>query len=203
MPRSSMAAIISRVRLLINDTLPAGQGQIFSDDQIQDILDSSRMDVRNKALRPERTFSGTTIQYVDYYASWTDWEDDLVLKQNLTILETPATSENIVGHWTFTASVLPPVFITGKTYDRYRAAADLLEMWAAMLVLNFDVVVGGQTFKQSQAPDALAKLSKSYRMKQRAGTILTTRSDLKSTGDDGELSLKATAIDYMSSGGGE
>jgi hypothetical protein len=108
-------------------------------------------------------------------------------------------SEPIVGHWQFAQTTLPSVFITGKTYDVYRAAADLLERWAARWALSYDVNVDGQSLKRSQAGMALQNLARQYRMQQRAFTISTTRTD---TGSDKErFDLSAREIDYMGSGG--
>jgi hypothetical protein len=192
-----MAALIARVRLLIND--PAGASQQFSDDDIQAVLDASRQDVFNGPLEAKPTYTGNTIQYLDYFASLGDWEDDMVLKQYLTVTVTPSVSEPIVGHWQFAQTTLPSVFITGKTYDVYRAAADLLERWAARWALSYDVSVDGQSLKRSQAGMALQNLARQYRMQQRAFTISTTRTD---TGDDKtRFDLSAREIDYMGSGG--
>lgn len=194
-----MAALIARVRDLIND--PAGSSQVWSDDQIQGVMDEGREDLVNKPLRPEPTYSGSTIQYLDYYSDVGGWEDDYILKQYLTVLVTPSAVEPIAGHFQFSSNEFPPIYITGKRYDVYRSAADLLERWAAKWVLSYDVLVGGQQFKRSQATDALLKLAKSYRLKQRPRSIGMKRSDLSGTGQTGDL-LAPTELDRMASGSG-
>src|SRR5260221_7349684 len=138
--RGTMTALIARTRLLINDTLPAGSGQVFLDQDVQNSLDESRLDLYNQPLVPQPTFSSGTMLYLDYFAppQLGDWEDDIVLKQYLTMVVTPSATDDIVGHWTFAQSTLPPVFITGKTYDIYRAAADLLVRLAAQWMLRFN-----------------------------------------------------------------
>lgn len=178
MARASMANLITRVRGLIYD--PAGASQIFSDDDIQNVMDAGpRLEARFLRLKPSPTYVSGVYSYLDYYAeNLTDWEEDATFWQYLNTQVTPSTSEYITGHWKFTASTPPSVFIVGKTYDLYRAAADLLERRSAKWALDFDVVVGGQTFRQSQVSDQLGKLAKSYRAKQRIGSITMTRSDL-------------------------
>ena len=200
--RPTMAAIILRVRLLINDTLPVGQGQIFSDQQIQDVLDSTRQDLRYLALAPAPTYTGSTINYLDYYADLTDWEDDLTLWQWRINAVTPATSENIVGHWTFAQTTLPPVYLIGKTYDIYRCAADLLERQAAQWALRYSMSVDGQSLQRSQVLTMLVELAKTFREKQRAHVIGVTRSDLTNKAQNGDLGLGPLPIDYMGSGDG-
>jgi hypothetical protein len=195
--RSTMASLITRVRLLIND--PAGASQIFDDQSIQNVLDDSRQDISNTALTPYVTFSGGTILYLDYYHTLGSWEDNVVLKQYLTFLVTPSVSEPIAGHWSFAATTLPPVYITGSTHDIYRAAADLLERWAARLVLEFDFTSDGQSFHRSQAATALQNLAKTYRKKQRPGSLSMVRDDI-SGGKRDMLGLGPHEIDYMAKG---
>lgn len=199
--RSTMASLITRVRLLINDVLPSGSGQIFADQDVQDVLDASRQDILNGVTIGKPTFSGSTIQYLDYFTALGDWEDDATFKQYLTTVVSPSTSEPIAGHWKFATSTLPPIYITGKTYDIYRASADLLERWSARLVLNFDFSSDGQSFRRSQAAPALMALAKSYRMQQRAFSINIQRSDLGGKANQTNL-LGPSPIDYMASGDG-
>ena len=196
--RSSMAALITRVRLLIND--PAGSSAIFDDQTIQDVLDEGRTDIKNGATQARPTFSGATIQYLDYYTILGDWEDDVVFKQYLTVIVTPSVSEPIAGHWAFAASTFPPVFVTGKTYDIYRASADLLERWAARLFLSYDVIVGGQTFRRSQSFEMLQSLANAYRLKQRPVSSSLDRSDLYQSGSIGDNPLGPTNLDYFAPG---
>jgi hypothetical protein len=117
--RSSMAALIARVRVLLND--PAGASQVFDDQTIQDVMDEGRTDVVNGVLVAKPTYSGASIQFLDYYATLGDWETDYVLKQYLTVTVTPSAVEPIAGHFQFSATTLPPIYITGKTFDIYCA----------------------------------------------------------------------------------
>ncbi|HLZ64390.1 MAG TPA: hypothetical protein VKR06_46260 [Ktedonosporobacter sp.] len=196
--RSTMAALISRVRLLIND--PLSTSMQFLDQDIQDVLDEGRSDIVNMPLIPKPTFTGSTIQYLNYYSQLGGWEDDYVLKQFLVTVVTPSAVEPIAGHFQFAATTLPPVYITGKLFDVYRTAADLLERWSARWVLSYSVTVDGQSLQRAQAATALQTLAKSYRMKQRAGVIAATRSDIN-VGQNA-VSLAPTEIDFMGSGDG-
>lgn len=190
-------SLIPRVRLLIND--PAGTSQQFADQDIQDVLDESRVDIFNMPLKPQWTYSGTTPQVLDYEADLGGWEDGYLLKQYLTVLVTPTTLEPIAAHWGFAATVWPPVFITGRLYDVYRASADLLERWAARWVLAYSMNVNGQSLQRSEVANALQKLAETYRKKQRAGIIRLTRSDLGVPAPVGGLT-GPREIDYMASG---
>jgi len=195
-----MAALILRIRDLIND--PAGSRQVWTDDQIQGVMDESRVDYGNEVLQAVPSFSGTTIQYLDYYHDLGGWEDGMVLKQYLTQVVTPTTSERIAGHWSFSTSKLPPIYISGSVHDRCRAAGDLLERWAAKWVLSYGFSSDGQSFQRQQAATMLQALAKTYRQKQRPRMIIATRSDLTAKEQTSANGLGATAIDYMSSGSG-
>lgn len=199
--RSSMAALILRVRTMINDLLPSGSGQVFTDQQIQDVMDQTRQNMRYLSLAPSPTYSGSTISYLDYYSDWTDWEDDLTLWQYRIISVTPSVSENVVGHWTFATTTLPPCYIVGKTYDVYRTAADLIEQRAAQWMMSHSLTVDGQNLARGQVLTMMLQLAKTYRMKQRAITIGTIRSDV-AAGDEGGPSLAPTEIDFIGSGDG-
>ena len=193
--RSTMATLITRTRLLIND--PSGASQQFADSDIQDILDESRQDVYNFPLKAMPTFSGNTIQYLDYMADLGGWEDGMVLRQYLTVVVTPSLIEPIAGHFQFAASTFPPVYLTGKIYDVYRASADLLERWAARYALQFDFSADGQSFHASQASKQLQALAHTYRMKQRPGTLKFSRADINVEEDRVN---GVSEIHYMASG---
>ena len=197
--RPSAAANILRIRTLIND--PASVNQQWSDQIIQDVMDEGRIDVVNGSMIAKPIYSGSGILFLDYYTEMGSWEDDYVLKQYLTTPVTPSTVEPIAGHFQFATTTLPPIYITGKLHDVYRAAADLLERWSASWALSYDFSSDGQSFKRSQVLPALQKLAHTYRMQQRPGTISMMRSDLAGSGQ-ADLSLKPTALDYMASGDG-
>lgn len=199
--RPTMAPLIQRVRLLINDPNPNFTDTVvqFSDLEIQEVMDESRLDVVNGTLTAKPTFSGTSITFLDYYSDLGGWEEGAVLKQFLTRTVTPSISEPIVGHWQFAQTTLPPIYVTGALHDVYRSAADLLERWSARWVLRYNVTTDGQSAQRSQASTALLNLANKYRMKQRAQSIAIMRTDTRQpsglAGAAGPLE-----IDYMSSG---
>jgi len=198
--RPSMAALISRTRLLINDPLSATMQ--FADSDIQDVLDEGRIDIVNMSLIPKPTFTGSSIQYIHYYSDMGGWEDDYVLKQYLVVTVTPSIVEPIAGHFQFATTTLPPVSITGKLFDVYRSAADLLERLSARWVLSYNVNVDGQSLQRGMAATALQTLAKQYRTQQRAGSLTLVRTDIAdgSSSGNGAPTLAPTALDYLAKG---
>lgn len=197
--RSTMAALIARERILLND--PAGASQTFTDQTIQDVLDESRLKLRYLPLQASPTYSGATVQYLDYYTpkGSGNLEDDYTLWQYLTVAVTAVAVEPIVGHFVFAATTLPPVYLLGKSYDIYRAAADLLERQAAMYAARFDFTSDGQSFHISQAVAQLQKLALTYRAKQRVQVARGVRDDL-AVGDSQAGNGGPIANDYFAKG---
>lgn len=176
--RGTMSDLIARVRLLIAEPSTT----LFSDQQVQDKLDETRINVRYEELTPSPTFSSAGIQYNDYYsgdpmAPFGFWEADEVIIWADFSTRTPVTSDELTGHWTFN-NQLPALLITGKRYDVYRAAADLLDYkLASLAATQVDFTADGQTFHLSQQLTFLSKLRDDYRRKQRAQVGAYGRAD--------------------------
>jgi hypothetical protein len=191
--RSTMLPLIKRVRTLINDP----SSTTFDDQTIQDVLDESRIDMYNVRLQPQLTFA-PTIQFLDYFSDLGGWEEDYVFKQYLTVQVTPSVLEPIAGHFHFSQPTFPPVYITGKIYDIYRAAADLLERLKMQYALQFGFSSDGQSFQRQQIVPNIDLVIKGYRKQQRPGSIQMTRSDLNGQGN--QPSLGASVVDYIATG---
>jgi len=196
MARSSMAALITQVRLMIGD--PSSGTPQFTDDQIQDRFDESREDIRYEGLTiaPSIVNTASTLNqpstiFADYYSAYQWWESDVVLQGYNAgapwIVLTPVSSELNVGHWTFESNVftsgtvpgqLPPVFATGKVHDPNAAAADLLEFWAATLAGDYDISVDGQNLRRSQLMTAKLALSEYYRKRSKIKVVKMRRHDV-------------------------
>lgn len=180
--RSSCAHIITRVRRLVNDT---SGSPVFTDDEYQDTLDQRRADVRYYELIPTPTLSGPptagTVQWLDFYApayagGW--WEEDEQVLSNVWAALTPVSSDRVVGHWTFAVTQLPPLYLIGKNFDLYGAAADVLELWIAMLKLEYDTRQNRvDLFQRQQRITTMTGLAEQYRAKQRPQSVDLVRDD--------------------------
>lgn len=196
--RSTMANLITKVRSLIND--PSGGSQVWADQDVQDQLDRTRLDIRYEALtaapvllNAASTNNQPGVIWSDYYSRYQWWEDDVVLQgvnvgsSQAWVVLTPAASENFYGHWQFENTVFssgtvpgqyPPVFATGKSFDVYMASANLLEMWAAKYALAYAFTADGQTFNRQQIQANLCSLANTYRKQARAISATPLRADL-------------------------
>ncbi len=177
--RSTMAALIRRVSQMIGDPTNA----TWTEQQVQDQLDRRRTDVRYAPLDPRPSFqAGGVLNYTDYYAADTDWEDGATLVNTDWSVIDPATytQDSIVGHWVFALPApgqMPPVRVVGYTYDVWAAAADLLEQWAASFALSFDFTADTASYKVSQKLAQLTQMAALYRQKQKPGAVALIQSD--------------------------
>lgn len=179
--RTSMASLITRVRELIDD--PAGAEQVFTDQTIQDTLDSRRRrQVRVPLVAVSTVDAAGTTSYLEYVAEDGYWEADAELQDGSYADISAATDveDFLTGRWTFLATQNPPVFITGFIYDIYGAAADMLEQWLAKVKTDYDFLSSGRTFKRSQQADGIERLVRMYRNRQWIGHSLMVRTDMYS-----------------------
>lgn len=195
--RPTMAQLIARIRFLITD--PAGANQQFQDSDIQDTLDESRDDIRYEGLTIAPSIVNNALTnnqaqtiFANYYSRYEWWEQDIVLQGYFNgaawVVLTPAASDYITGRFQFELNEfttgtsvpgqLPPVFATGKIYDPYRAAADLLQVWASALAGAYDITVNGQSLRRSQLMTAKITLEAYYRSKAKPRIAKLTRNDV-------------------------
>ena len=173
--RPTLAALIERVRLLVNDE--PGANQVYSDLEIQNALDMYRRDIQYLELdaQPRYTPSGT--EYRVYYTDVFPWETAELVDGGWNVL-TPAVADLDIGRWEFSTSQSPPVYVSGIVHDIYAAAALLLERRAASEALSFDVDADGHALKRSQKHSQLLKLAAAYRAMARPATIRVRRGDV-------------------------
>jgi len=179
--RTTCAGLVTRLRDLISDPVvpTGGRKPVFSNDQLQTALDRRRQVVRYLSLDPEEfRLPGGGVAYLDYYAGLGDWEADAKLYDSAYNELTPAASDLETGHWTFASDTLPPVYLIGKTYDLYAAAADVLEKWAAAKKLEFTFGPGSGQFVRSQQHAMILTTAAQYRAQQRPEIAHLTRSDI-------------------------
>lgn len=162
--RSGMADLITRVRALTGAgtaDYTAGGASFWTDDQLQDALDRCRLDVYDEAVPPLVTYdSGGTAEYKTYESQYDSFEATtggtaiFYLRESGgarvgTALYTPDYER---GVFEFAASVTggSVLYLTGRSYDVYAAAADIWRQKAAHVADRFDFSADGASFKVSQ-----------------------------------------------------
>lgn len=194
--RPTVLPLVDLVRELIGD--PASGSQKFSNLSIQNALDESRSDVRYEILTAAPTITkttGNTAQFVwiDYYSKFQYWEiDAAVVQWGDYTQRTPLAVEFIVGHWQFSylqqpgqmvpdsqyPGTIPPLYVTGRTYDPYAAAVRLLKALKAKLMLTtYDFSAGGQSFHRGTILQTISEMIADYSRQMKFRAIPLVRSD--------------------------
>jgi len=173
--RASMADLITQVRTLIGD--PAGTDQAVTDQEIQNVMDTHRWEVRYMPLRGLKSYETGTVVYKTWEAPFGHWESNVALFDTQYVGLTASEADFISGRWTFEDSQAA-VYLTGWTYDLFGAGADLLEVMAAKVSMEFDYTADGTTRHRSQKAEAYRKLAAEYRKKQQVRFIPQVREDL-------------------------
>ena len=150
MARTTMATLIRRVRNHIYD--PAGSEQLFSDDEIVEVLDLWRLEVKQEwtCAIPTQTAAGEI--FLDFKSEYSDFEEGATLQNKLwaTIDEADFTADYNAGQWSFVTQPNYPIYVTGWAYDHYGAAADLMDQKLARMGDLYDWSADGGSYKQSQ-----------------------------------------------------
>jgi len=161
MARTTMADLITQLRLLIFDT--EGGDQIFDDDELQGYLDNHQTEVRYLEMQPATTIRpGGSIEYFEYHANQPNWEGSAIVVNGSWGTLTPSSTDERRGVYSFSSSQEPPVYITGYYYDIYSAAIDALQGWMAREKLNFDFSADGASFRRSQKTSQIEQLIRQY-----------------------------------------
>ncbi len=178
MERPTMGDLIARVRGLIADeTAPT----VFTDDRVEAALDDTRQVARYLPLRPEPTRQPDgVLAYFTFYSDLPDWEAGAQLIDGFwqDVTGQAVEADLQTGCWRFAEGRLPILYLNGRCYDRYAAAAALLEAWAARLMLEFDFASQNVRYVRSQQAQRLLAQAALYRARSGARRAEMGRSDI-------------------------
>lgn len=175
-----MSALIASLRRLINDA--SGESAVWTDEELQEWLDAHCDEVIEEPLAYAwQTVDGESV-VLAYVASCGNWESDAALTDANGDTLTADSENLVVGRWTFNEHQQPPVYLTGRSYDVYAAAADALEARAAQFALSYDFTADGASYHRSQQAQALLALAKQYRRRSRPRVARMVRDDVSAQG---------------------
>jgi hypothetical protein len=158
--RASMSYLISFVRELITD--PAGADQTFTDIQIQDRLDLNRKDLYQDCLRSADSLqTDGTLFRLDWFSELPFWETDVVIQQVGGLAATPDDANYLVGKFSYDDNQSIPLVATGRVYDVYGVASNLLTIMTSELRDQFNWTADGTTVQRvAQVKDMQALATK-------------------------------------------
>jgi hypothetical protein len=175
--RSSMLALITRVSGLIDDASNA----TFTQQEVQDALDETRITHVYLLLQPVPLFSGGWRYTAFVSPNGGGWESDYTLVDSGYASITAASAElTDEGRWEIAANgglytADRVARLSGKQYDIYRAAAELLDTWASTLKLQYDLQTGGSGLGRHRSP-----LAQKYAQVAATAAAMRRRSRIKS-----------------------
>jgi hypothetical protein len=153
-----MVALVDRLRKVIGDV---ADPPVFDDDELQAALDERRTVVTAGPLVGDPLPAGDPTVFRAPYGFW---ETDAVLATSSGGVLTPSGSatDPLVGLWEFTAAPGVGVYLTGRAYDLWGTAANLLEEWAARVAREFDFATDQQTFRRTGKREGLLAVAREY-----------------------------------------
>lgn len=177
--RSGMTELVSQFRSYVQESGTV----IFSDDRIQQILDSNSTYLYQAPLAviPQRS-NGTLIylQYItdDTWLEGTATTTNKIYNANGTVV-TNYTSDFINGKFTFNADTRGTAYyFDGRSYNFFKAVSDGWNEKAAFYATQFDFTVEGRSYKKSQVVQQCQALAKQYAAKGHATFHNIDRGDL-------------------------
>ena len=154
MARSSMANLLLRTRRLIDDIGTS----IWTDNQLQDILDVHKLRVQREYLEMELTLLvANDYEYRIYHSRQGDFEEGGTAYFNIEGTDgtqrgtADYSADYIHGIVTMTVDQGgSALYLTGWTYDVYAAAADCWRERATRVSSYYDVSADGHSISRSQ-----------------------------------------------------
>jgi hypothetical protein len=182
--RSGMTNLLGRLRPMVDDAGTA----VWTDDQLQNILDKNRVDFWDKELNDLafNTSGGTTV-YTTYLIGWGDLEEAasgtaawrLVAASGTAIGTADYSADYINGFITFVVDQAGSArYLDGRSYDLNGAAAQCWRERAAKVASYYDVNMDNQALSRSQWFDHCMKMSSFYSAQGRMSTAMLVRDDV-------------------------
>lgn len=153
--RTTMADLVTTLRGMTNAgtaDYTAGTVVYWTNDQLQSVLDQHRVDINYAAMESIPTYGAGTTTYTEYRSNVTWWENTPTLQTAGGVSAgTAYTFYPERGVVIFNADTGgSTIYITGHTYDVYRAAADVWRKKAAYYATAYDIKTDNHDLKRSQ-----------------------------------------------------
>ena len=182
MARDGMSNLLARARRLVDDSGTA----IWSDNQLQDILEEHKYRVQREPLGMERTLlAADNYEYRVYHSRYGNYEEGGTAYFNVEGADgtqrgtATYTADYIRGVVTMTADQEgSALYLIGWSYDLNGAAADCWRERATKVSSYYDVQADGHRLSRSQWFKHCLDTAKMYDKQARAITVRGWRSGL-------------------------
>ena len=191
MARSTMSNLISRLRTLTATAIgdyTVGVETYWTDDYLQQILDTHRVDLYDEALHPVREVnSGGTAIWREYQSDYADLESTdggtavFFMRASTGTLAGTAdwTANYNSGRVSFGSTTGGTVYyLTARTYDLNAAAAEVWDAKAANVADRYTFQADGGRFDVSKMVEQFERQANRFRALSRPKSSTFVRSDL-------------------------
>jgi hypothetical protein len=169
----TLDTLVDRLRKLVAD--PAGDRQVFDRDEIEEVLATFRWDAVQYPLDYSVENLGGALGGRFFSAGVGSWADDAALTDingNNVVIGVNDLVDLQSGTWSFfNIQAGVPYYVTGRSYDLYGAAAELLRRQAAKMKLQYDLSVGDLSVSRSQKQRNLLEMADTYDRRRRAVSV--------------------------------
>ena len=161
--RSGMANLITRLRGMTSTGIAdytVGNSLWWTDDQLEDVLDRNRLDVRDEVLASHYVLgTAGTAQWFDYTSRYHNFETTsggtavfyLAFDTGVRVGTALYSTDYDSGRVTFSSNTGgSAIYLNGRAYDLNAAAAEVWTMKADHVADRFDFSADGASFKASQ-----------------------------------------------------
>lgn len=188
--RTGMANLIKRLRVITHigtADFTVNSVAYYSDDFVEDTLDTYRMDINRRPIQPIVEYNGGTAQYFTYYLGYGNLEEPTSGDQYFQIEDSDGAN---VGTANYTLDPLAGVvrfsadqggtayYLTARSYNLNRAAADIFREKASWAAEGYDFAADQQRFNRSQKYRHYKELAAEYDKKGGVMSVQMVRSDL-------------------------
>ena len=186
--RTGMSDLISEVRSMTNAgtaDYTIGQVAFWSDNEIQRILDSHRVNLTRHELTPVEKYEGAgTLVYKEYYADYNNLESGTdVFELELATGATDGTAsyamDYTLGVATFTADQGGTAhFMTARSYNLNAAAAEIWKKKAGQVASLISFRTDKHQIDRSQIRAGYLEMAAYYEALSAPNTVTIERGDL-------------------------
>jgi hypothetical protein len=172
-----MANVLARLRGMVDDAGTA----VWTNDQMQDVLDQRKLEVYGELLEYERTPIGSgTYVYTRYRSRWGDLEEATSGTAYFRIFDSAGsqrgtaayTADYLRGVFDFAADQMgTELYLIAWSYDLNGAAADLWRQRAGKVASYYDVKADGHSLSRSQWRKACIEQADAYAQQSRPVTV--------------------------------
>jgi len=190
MARSTMADLITQVRGMSNAgtaDYTVNGSSYWTDDQVQEVMERYRVDIHRVEMQAIPKHTGESeLEWYEYHSGYSHLEQTDAGTAVFVIENTQGDDQGTAawsadynrGVVTFVSDTGGSAyFLTGRTYDLNRAAADMWRMKAAHYANAYDFETDNHNMKRSQMITNAFRMAETYERNSAMNVVTMYRSD--------------------------